>query len=86
MAGSSLNEALKRCGQCANDAYTFEVGDPPIVLGAIAQHERALIRSRMAAGRAALGAYVFLPKHRRGNPGGYTPYFQQNADGTYSLL
>jgi hypothetical protein len=29
---------------------------------------------------------VFLPKHRRGNPGGYTPYFQQNPDGTYSLL
>lgn len=29
---------------------------------------------------------VFLPKHREGNPGGYTPYFRQNADGTYSLL
>ena len=29
---------------------------------------------------------VFLPKHRRGNPGGYTEYFEQNADGSYTLL
>jgi hypothetical protein len=29
---------------------------------------------------------VFLPKHRRGNPGGYTAYFQQNPDGSYSLI
>lgn len=29
---------------------------------------------------------VFLPKHREGNPGGYTPYFRQNSDGSYSLL
>ena len=29
---------------------------------------------------------VFLPKHRRGNPGGYTAYFARNRDGTYSLL
>jgi len=29
---------------------------------------------------------VFLPKHRRGNPGGYTEYFIQNDDGTYSLI
>ncbi|MFY1618977.1 hypothetical protein [Micromonospora sp. WMMD736] len=29
---------------------------------------------------------VFLPKHRQGNPGGYTAYFYQNPDGTYSLL
>lgn len=29
---------------------------------------------------------VFLPKHRRGNPGGYTDYFLQNPDGSYSLL
>jgi hypothetical protein len=28
----------------------------------------------------------FLPKHREGNPGGERAYFQQNADGTYSLL
>jgi hypothetical protein len=27
---------------------------------------------------------VFLPKHRRGNPGGYTEYFLQNPDGTYT--
>jgi hypothetical protein len=29
---------------------------------------------------------VFLPKHRLGNPGGYTAYFEKNNDGTYSLL
>jgi hypothetical protein len=29
---------------------------------------------------------VFLPKHRRGNPGGYTEYFLQNPDGSYSLI
>jgi hypothetical protein len=29
---------------------------------------------------------VFLPKHREGNPDGYTAYFRQNADGSYSLL
>jgi len=29
---------------------------------------------------------VFLPKHRKGNPGGYTEYFEQHEDGTYSLL
>ncbi len=29
---------------------------------------------------------VFLPKHREGNPGGYTPYFKRNPDGSYSLL
>src|SRR6266536_740629 len=28
---------------------------------------------------------VFLPKHRHGNPGGYTEYFLQNPDGSYSL-
>jgi hypothetical protein len=29
---------------------------------------------------------VFLPKHRRGNPGGYTAYFIQHGDGSFSLL
>jgi hypothetical protein len=29
---------------------------------------------------------VFLPKHRVGNPGGYTEYFQQHPDGTYRLI
>ena len=29
---------------------------------------------------------VFLPKHRVGNPGGYTPYFRQHPDGSYSLI
>ena len=30
--------------------------------------------------------HVFLPKHRVGNPGGYTEYFEQHLDGSYSLL
>lgn len=29
---------------------------------------------------------VFLPKHRVGNPGGYTVYFEQHPDGSYSLI
>ena len=29
---------------------------------------------------------VFLPKHRRGNPGGYTEYFERHPDGSYSLI
>jgi hypothetical protein len=29
---------------------------------------------------------VFLPKHRRGNPGGYTEYFEQHDDGSFSLI
>ena len=28
----------------------------------------------------------FLPKHRIHNPGGYTEYFKQHADGSYSLI
>ncbi len=29
---------------------------------------------------------AFLPKHRRGNPEGYTEYFLRDNDGLYSLL
>jgi hypothetical protein len=29
---------------------------------------------------------VFLPKHRQGNPGGYTAYFLQHDDGSFSLI
>lgn len=29
---------------------------------------------------------VFLPKHRVGSPGGYTAYFVQNPDGSYTLI
>jgi hypothetical protein len=29
---------------------------------------------------------VFLPKHRRGNPGGYSEYLAQHADGSDSLI
>ena len=28
---------------------------------------------------------VFLPKHRRGNPGGYSEFFIQHEDGSCSL-
>ena len=28
----------------------------------------------------------FLPKHRKSNPGGYTEYFLQHPDGSYSLI
>lgn len=30
--------------------------------------------------------HVFLPKHRRNNPGGYTVYFERHNDGSYSLI
>jgi hypothetical protein len=30
--------------------------------------------------------HVFLPKHRRNNPGGYTAYFERHNDGSYSLI
>ena len=29
---------------------------------------------------------AFPPQYRRGNPSGHVPYFEQNEDGTYSLL
>ena len=29
---------------------------------------------------------VFLPKHRRGNPVGYTEHFVRHPDGSYSLI
>jgi hypothetical protein len=29
---------------------------------------------------------VFFPKHRQDNPGGYTAYFKEHPDGSYSLL
>jgi hypothetical protein len=41
---------------------------------------------RVCPGWAHHTSGVFLPKHRKGNPGGYTPYFIRNSDGTYSLL
>lgn len=28
----------------------------------------------------------FLPKHRKGNPGGYKEYFLQHPNGRYSLI
>jgi hypothetical protein len=38
-------------------------------------------------GRLAHHTYgVFLPKHRRGNAGGYTEYFLRNPDGSYSPI
>ena len=29
---------------------------------------------------------VFLPKHRPGNPAGYSVYFVRHPDGSYSLI
>ena len=41
---------------------------------------------RKACPERAKGTYsTFLPKHRVGNPGGYTAYFERHADGSYSL-
>jgi hypothetical protein len=37
-------------------------------------------------GWAARTYGVFLPKHRIGNPGGYTEYFTRHPDGAYSLI
>ncbi|MCC8246973.1 hypothetical protein [Saccharothrix luteola] len=37
-------------------------------------------------GWAAATYGVFLPKHRVGNPGGYTAYFQRHDDGRFSLI
>ncbi len=47
---------------------------------------RDILAKRFRPGWADHTYGVFLPKHRWGNPGGYTEYFVQHADGTYSLL
>jgi hypothetical protein len=54
--------------------------------GRLGERFRAADVRRACPGWAARTYSVFLPKHREGNPGGYTAYFQQNSDGSYSLL
>jgi hypothetical protein len=48
-------------------------------------HHRSDVR-RACPGWADHTYGVFLPKQRKSNPGGYTAYFEQHKDGSYSLL
>jgi len=54
--------------------------------GRLQQRFRADDVRRACPGWADHTYGVFLPKHRVGNPGGHTAYFEQNPDGSYSLL
>jgi hypothetical protein len=54
--------------------------------GALAARFRPADVRRVCPGWAEHTYGVFLPKHRRGNPGGYTEYFIQHPDGSYSLI
>jgi hypothetical protein len=54
--------------------------------GALPEHFRPVDVRRACPGWAAHTYGAFLPKHRLGNPGGYTAYFEQHADGSYSLI
>jgi hypothetical protein len=57
---------------------------------AAGSREKAVPTQLMSGARAPDGRItpygVFLPKHRRGNPGGYTEYFEQHGDGSHSLI
>ena len=50
------------------------------------RHFRGSDVKRACPGWAERTYTVFLPKHRVGNPGGYTEYFEQHTDGSYSLI
>lgn len=54
--------------------------------GTLPQRFRAEDVRQACPGWAERTYGVFLPKHRVGNPGGYTPYFERHADGSYSLI
>jgi hypothetical protein len=54
--------------------------------GRLGERFRSKDVRRVCPGWAYRTYSVFLPKHREGNPGGNTPYFRQNSDGSYSLL
>ena len=54
--------------------------------GQLPERFRAADLKKACPGWADPTYSVFLPKHRLGNPGGYTAYFRQHADGSYSLL
>ncbi|HWG12853.1 MAG TPA: hypothetical protein VG268_06245 [Streptosporangiaceae bacterium] len=57
-----------------------------VASGNLPQRFRPADARRACPGWADHTYGVFLPKHRRGNPGGYTEYFVQNPDGSYSLI
>jgi hypothetical protein len=54
--------------------------------GALPERFRAADVRRACPGWADRTYAVFLPKHRRGNPAGYTEYFDRHPDGHYSLI
>jgi hypothetical protein len=54
--------------------------------GRLPTHFRAADVRLACPGWAAWTYHNFLPKHRLGNPQGYTAYFLRHSDGTYSLL
>ena len=54
--------------------------------GKLPEHFRGSDVRRACPGWAVQTYTVFLPKHRVGNPGGYTAYFKQHTDGSYSLI
>ncbi len=54
--------------------------------GKLPKRFRAADVRRSCPGWADSTYSVFLSKHRTGNPGGYTAYFKQHSDGSYSLI
>jgi hypothetical protein len=54
--------------------------------GRLPTHFRAADVRAACPGWAEWTYHNFLPKHRLGNPLGYTEYFLRHSDGTYSLL
>lgn len=73
-------DAVMRASRFAEDIQTARRH------GRLPERFRADTLRRACPGWADRTYSVFLPKHRRGNPGGYTEYFEQHADGSYSLL
>jgi len=54
-------------------------------LGRLPERFRAIDVRKACPGWAERTYTNFLSKHRVGNPGDYTAYFEQHADGSYSL-
>jgi len=54
--------------------------------GALTERFRPSDVRRACPGWAYHTYGVFLPGHRRGNPGGLKQYFEQHDDGSYSLI
>ncbi len=54
--------------------------------GRLRQPFRGLDIRRACPGWSERTYYNFPPKHRVGNPGGYTAYFSQHSDGSYSII